>query len=349
MEGVEPRGGEAPPEDLLRWLGERLSIRPPLTLHRFKGGQSNPTYLARDAGRLEVVLRRKPLGELLASAHQIEREYRILQALAPTGLPVPRVFGLCDDPSIFGAPFYAMEFVRGRTFWDQRMPGESPARRRAAYSAAVDTLARLHALDFEALGLGDLGPREGYVARQIARWTRQYRLSEDRRIDAMEDVIAWIAAHAPDSGATALIHGDYRLDNLIFEPQRMRIAAILDWEICTIGDPIADLAFLLYPYWLPPHLLNGIDRPDRADLGIPSETEQIVRYERASGCAVGDMWPLYRIYTLFRLAAIMQGIEARVRSGTAANPKAARLCGMCEPLARLALDHIDRWKAHAAY
>jgi aminoglycoside phosphotransferase (APT) family kinase protein len=330
---------------LATWLAPLVPIAGPLTALRFKGGQSNPTYLIEDRVGRRFVLRRKPTGALLRSAHQVEREYRVLSTLADSGLPLPRVHGLCEDANVFGPAFYVMDFVPGRIFWDQTMPGAAPTDRRAIYTAMIDTLASLHRLDFGAYGLADLGDADGYVRRQVARWTKQYRLSGGGQLDVMEEVIDWVTRHAPEGGAPALIHGDFRLDNLIFAPDEPRVIAILDWEISTIGDPLADLAFQVFPLWLPPDLLNGLDRADRANLGIPSEAEQLARYATMSGRPVGETWPLYRIYTLFRLAAIFQGIEGRVRKGTNANPRARGLLGKVEPLARLAAIHIEQWEA----
>lgn len=330
---------------LAAWLGDVTPVTPPLSASQFKGGQSNPTYLVEDAAGRRFVIRRKPPGALLGSAHQVEREFRVMSALAGSGLPLPRLHGLCEDAGVIGSTFYAMDFVAGRVFWDQTLPTVARAERPLVYAATAKTLARLHAVNVQAVSLSDLGRPDGYVGRQVARWTAQYRASETRPLPVMEDVIGWITAQAPQGGPPTLIHGDFRLDNLIFEPDRPQIAAILDWEISTLGDPLADLAFLLFPFWLPPDLLNGLDRPDLLELGLPTEAEQIAAYERASGRAVGEAWPLYRIYTLFRLAAIFQGIEGRVRDGTNSNPRAVGLMGKVEPLARLAAAHIEAWEA----
>jgi len=345
MEGTGPvRDGQAIDADRVAgWLGDRVAVARPLAISQFKGGQSNPTYLVTDAAGAQYVLRRKPPGVLLGSAHQIEREFRVMAALGPTELPVARVVGLCEDAEVIGSDFYVMDYVGGRSFWDQRLPGLDAAEKRAIYGAMVTTLAALHRVDPDAVGLADLGRPDGYVPRQIDRWTRQYRASERARIAAMEDVIDWIGAHAPEGEAGVLIHGDFRLDNLIFDSTEPRIAAILDWEISTLGDPLADLAFQLFAYWLPPELLNGICGIEDA-LGLPSEGEQLALYEAASGRNVGRDWPLYRIYILFRLAAIFQGIEGRVRDGTNSNPRAEKLVGMTEPLARLALERIEAWE-----
>jgi aminoglycoside phosphotransferase (APT) family kinase protein len=297
-------------------------FRGPLQAEQFKGGQSNPTYLlTAPSGR--YVLRRKPPGKLLPSAHAVDREYRVMAALAGSGVPVPKVYGLCLDDSVIGTAFFVMDFVAGRVLWDQTLPGMAPAERAAIFDAMNDVIAKLHRVDYAAAGLGDFGKAGGYVARQIARWTKQYRASETESIPAMERLIEWLPAHLPQAETTSLVHGDYRLDNLIFHPREPRILAVLDWELATLGDPLADIAYHVMYWRLEPGLFRGLAGVDLAALGIPSEADYVAAYCRRLGRPpIGD-WGFYIAYNMFRLAAILQGIMGRVRDGTAASAQAA--------------------------
>jgi aminoglycoside phosphotransferase (APT) family kinase protein len=268
------------------------------------------------------VLRRKPPGKLLPSAHAVEREYRVMGALGPTGVPVPRVFALCADESVAGTAFYVMEHVEGRIFWDPLLPGMEPAERGAIYDSMNEVIARLHLADFAALSLSDFGKPGNYVARQIARWTRQYRASETEAIPAMDRLMEWLPAHLPASESTTLVHGDYRIDNLIFHPREPRVVAVLDWELATLGDSLGDFAYHLMTWRLPPALFRGLAGVDLARLGIPGEAAYVASYCRRTGRAGIAQLDFYLAYNMFRLAAILQGIMGRVRDGTAASDNA---------------------------
>jgi len=295
-----------------------------LVARRIEGGQSNPTYVV-DAGPRRYVLRRKPSGQLLPSAHAVDREFHVMQALGPTAVPVPRARALCEDPRVLGSSFYLMDFVEGRIFGDQTLPGISPAERRALYLELNRVLATLHAVDWRARGLQDFGREGNYVARQIERWTRQYRAAETQRLPAMENLIAWLSERVPEQQTTSIVHGDYRLDNVIFHPTEPRIVAVLDWELATLGDPLVDFAYHCMTW----HLALGTHRTlagvDLAPLGIPGEAEYAALYCRQTGRdpeAGIAHWPFYLAFNMFRLAAIQQGVARRAIDGNAANSRA---------------------------
>lgn len=322
------------------YLASRIpGFRGPLTVRQFRGGQSNPTYhLA--AGGQEYVLRRKPPGKLLPSAHAVDREHRVLTALAGTGVPVPRTYLYCDDPSVTGTPFYVMEYVPGRVLTDPRLPEQSPAERAAIFDAMNEILARLHTLDWQALGLGDFGRPGNYFARQIHRWTQQYRASETEKIEAMERLIVWLPAHIPPGDETTLVHGDFRLGNTLVHPTEPRIVAVLDWELSTLGHPLADLAYNMLPFRLRPEQFEGFagERP----AGIPTEQEYLEAYCRRTGRPGIPQWDWYIVFAMFRLAAIAQGIMGRVLAGTANDPNARERGQRARPLAEAAWDLVDR-------
>lgn len=306
---------------LAPWMAENVpGYRGPLTVNAFDGGQSNPTFELVTPQR-RYVLRRKPIGRLLDSAHAVEREFRVLAATHPTGLPTPRPLALCEDEAVIGSAFYVMEKVVGRIFRDPTLPGVAPEARPDLYRAAVAALAQLHALDPAALGLATFGRPGNYMARQVARWTRQYRASAARQIPAMERLIAWLPQTIPAQDRTTLVHGDFKIDNLVFAPDAPRVAAILDWELSTTGEPICDLTYLLLN-WVegPIH-----DLPDRAAAGIPELEALTAEYCRLTARA--DLPPLdwFFSYNLFRLAAIVEGVVGRAREGTARDPQAAAL------------------------
>lgn len=296
----------------------------PLTVHPIQGGQSNPTYIL-DAGRRRYVLRRKPSGQLLPSAHAIDREYRVMRALAGTEVPVPRVHVLCEDAEVLGSDFYLMDFVDGRILGDQTLPGMEPDQRKAMYVELNRVLAALHAVDWAACGLRGYGREGEYVRRQIERWTRQYRASETHRIEEMENLISWLGERVPPQTATTLVHGDYRLDNVIFHPIEPRIVAVLDWELSTLGDPLADLAYHCMTWRLSLGTHRTLVGEDLAALGIPDEEVYLALYCRHSGqdlAAVATHWQFYLAFNMFRLAAIQQGVARRSLDGNAANSRA---------------------------
>ena len=329
---------------LLSWLQENIEgFEGPARLDKFKGGQSNPTFkLTARSGT--YVLRRQPPGKLLKSAHAVDREFRVMRALDGSDVPVPRTYALCEDCSIIGSMFYVMEFAQGRIFWNAALPElDSPEQRTAVYDDMNRVLAALHNVDLAAVGLEDYGKPGNYFARQLARWTSQYRASELREIPAMEDLIAWLDQNLPaDDGRVALVHGDYRLDNLVFHPTAPRIIAVLDWELSTLGHPFADIAYQCMQLRMPADqaATPGLAGLDRASLGIPSESDYVARYCRRTGISGIDNWTFYLAFSFFRLAAIIQGVAKRAVDGNASNTRAAELGRWVEPLARMALEAI---------
>ena len=311
----------------------------PLTVKQFKGGQSNPTYLLHTPAR-RYVLRRKPPGKLLPSAHAVDREYRVISALYAQGFPVAEPLIYCADEGVAGTPFYVMSFVDGRVFWEPQMPGSNPAERAAVYDAMNETIARLHSFDPAAIGLGDFGKGENYVARQVERWSKQYRASETEKIDAMERLIEWLPRHIPPGGPVRPVHGDYRLDNLIVARDAPRVVAVLDWELSTLGDPLADFTYHLMA-WHMPHSESAAGTAslvghDLKALGIPSMAEYVDLYVKRTGLDPRPALPVYLAYNFFRIAAILQGIIGRVRDGTATSEFAPAKAEMIRPLAEKA-------------
>jgi aminoglycoside phosphotransferase (APT) family kinase protein len=318
---------------------EARGFHGPLTVRQFKGGQSNPTYLLETPAR-KYVLRRKPPGKLLPSAHAVDREFRVISALHAQGFPVAEPVVYCADESVVGTAFYVMGFVEGRVFWNPEMPGSNPAERAAVYGAMNATLARLHSFDPAAIGLGDFGRGENYVARQVERWSKQYRASQTAEIEAMERLIEWLPAHIPPGGPPRLVHGDYRLDNVILHASEPRVLAVLDWELSTVGDPLADFTYHLMQWHMPPDdsgagtgSLTGFDL---AALGIPSVAEYVDMYRARTGLDPRPHLAAYLAYNFFRIAAILQGIVGRVRDGTATSEHAAAKAQMVRPLAEVA-------------
>ncbi len=306
----------------------------PVAVSQFKGGQSNPTYLVETPDR-RYVLRRKPPGKLLPSAHAVDREHRVISALFAQGFPVPEPVLYCGDDAVIGTAFFLMAHVEGRVFWNPHMPGCTPAERAQVYDAMNATLARLHGYDPAALGLADYGRGENYVARQVERWSKQYRASETQKIDEMERLIGWLPKHLPPAQAPRLVHGDYRLDNMILAPDAPTIKAVLDWELSTLGDPLADFSYHLMQWHMPPSeagtgSLVGLDL---AALGIPSLDAYVDAYVARTKLDPRPHLPVYFAYNFFRLAAIMQGIAGRVRDGTATSAFAAAKAELVRPLA----------------
>lgn len=310
----------------------------PLTLGRFKGGQSNPTYKLTTPTRA-YVLRRKPFGKLLPSAHAIDREYRVTEALARTGFPVARPLHLCADDAIIGSAFYVMEHAEGRVFWEPHAPGLSGAERAALFGSLNATIAQLHRLDAQSLGLGDFGKPQGYVARQIRRWSEQYRASETETIPEMDRLIAWLPGACPADSGAAIVHGDFRLDNCIVHPTEPRVIAVLDWELSTLGDPLADFTYHLMQWSMPVSDTGagvGSLLGHEGEPGLPRIEDYIADYCRRTGRSGIPELSIYMAYNFFRLAAILQGILGRVRDGTAANAEAAAMARQVKPLAETA-------------
>jgi len=317
-----------------------------VSITRFAGGQSNPTYQVQTDVR-RYVLRRKPFGELLPSAHAVDREYRLLAALHPTGFPVPRPVALCEDPDVIGSMFYLMEMVDGRTIWDGTLPDVSNQDRIAHYDALVDTLASLHNLDHEAIGLGQFGAPGNYFRRQVERWTKQYRAAQTDDIPEIEKLIVWLRGSVPGQSRRAIIHGDYRIDNVIFAPDGAAVRAVLDWELATIGDPLADFSYLAMHWILPHDGKAGLAGVDLQAHGLPELEHVAGRYcARTGRDSLPDLhW--YFAYNLFRLVGIGQGIKKRLLAGNASNPEAAAVVERLVPLARLAWEEARQAGASA--
>jgi aminoglycoside phosphotransferase (APT) family kinase protein len=310
----------------------------PLTLARYKGGQSNPTYRLSTPGA-HYVLRRKPFGRLLPSAHAIEREYRVTAALAEAGFPVARPLHLCADESVIGAAFYVMEHAEGRVMWEPHAPGLSGSERAALFDSLNATIASLHNFEPAALGLSDYGKPQGYVARQIRRWSEQYRASQTETIPEMDRLIAWLPGACPADSGVSIVHGDFRLDNCIIHPAEPRVVAVLDWELSTIGDPLADFTYHLMQWFMPVSDTGagvGSLLGHETEPGLPAIGDYIADYCRRTGRDGIPGLAVYMAYNFFRLAAILQGILGRVRDGTAANAEAATMARQVRPLAETA-------------
>jgi aminoglycoside phosphotransferase (APT) family kinase protein len=327
---------------LCSWLERHVAgFKAPLTLTKFAGGQSNPTYRV-DASSGAYVLRRKPFGPLLPSAHAIEREYRVLGALRPLGFPVPGVLALCEDERIIGSAFYLMALVEGSNFTDGALPGLSKDARGRVYEALIDTLAALHRIDPDAAGLMTFGRPGNYFERQVARWIKQYRASQTDELPAMERLIAWLPATLPAQSGVAIVHGDYRIDNLLLDRSGTQVVAVLDWELSTLGDPLADFSYFLMS-WLTPHeggaALGGLDLER---LGIPPHDAVVARYCARTGRASIENLDWYFAFNQFRLVGIAQGIKKRLLDGNASNPKAGRLAAQLPVMAERAWRFAER-------
>jgi len=315
-----PRGALA---DYLRAHVE--PFRGEIAVEQFQGGQSNPTYrvtTGADQHTRRYVLRRKPPGHLLPSAHAVEREYRILSALAGSQVPVPRTFALCEDPSVIGTAFFVMEYVEGRILWDPTLPGMTRGERAAHYAELNRVIAALHCFDYEAAGLSDFGRPGNYVERQIARWTKQYQAAGADRIPAMDRLIEWLPHHVPPGDETRVVHGDYRIDNVIFHPAEPRVLAVLDWELSTLGHPLSDFAYQVMAWRLGQQEFRGLRGSNLESLGIPTEAQYVAAYCRRTGRDAIANWDVYLIFNMFRIAAILHGVLARALQGNAASRNA---------------------------
>jgi aminoglycoside phosphotransferase (APT) family kinase protein len=313
-------------------------------IEQFKGGQSNPTYKLTAADGRRFVLRRKPPGKLLPSAHAVDREFRVIKALHATGFPVAQPHVLCEDESVIGTAFYVMDFVEGRVLWDQSLPGMSKAERGAIWDELNRVIALLHSIDYRAVGLETFGKPGNYIERQVARWSKQYQASETEPMQAMDNLIAWLPKNIPPETGTTVVHGDFRLDNTIYHPSEPRILAVLDWELSTLGDPLADFAYHCMSWHIPPGQFRGIGGLDLPSLGIPSEREYVDRYCKRTGRGGIDPthWDFYLAYNLFRIAAILQGIRKRVVDGTAASAHAQDAGSRARPMAELGWKMVEK-------
>lgn len=329
---------------LSAWLTEHVEgFAGPLSVEQFKGGQSNPTFKLITPTAV-YVMRAKPgpAAKLLPSAHAIEREFQVMAALARADMPVAKMFALCTDESIIGRAFFIMEFVAGRVLWDPTLPGMTPVERGAIFDEMNQVIARLHQVDYTAVGLADFGKPGNYFERQIARWTKQYRASETEKIDAMDRLIDWLPRHIPPGEESTVVHGDYRLDNLIFHPTEPRVLAILDWELSTLGHPLADFAYHCMAWHVPPSAFRGLAGLDLAALGIPAFEEYVARYCQRTGRPAIENFEYYLAYNLFRMAGILQGIMKRVVDGTASSEQAVAMGRAARPLAELGWRTVQR-------
>ena len=350
--------GVKPVEERHRIDAERLEdflkrnvegFRGPLQIEQFKGGQSNPTYRI-TAGGKRYALRRKPPGKLLPSAHAVDREFKVIKALHGVGFPVARPYVLCEDDAVIGTAFYVMDCVDGRILWDQSLPGMSKGERRAIWEELNRVIALLHGIDYKAVGLGDFGKAGSYIERQVGRWSKQYLASETVKIEAMDNLIAWLPKNVPATDETTIVHGDYRLDNTVFPPTEPRMLAVLDWELSTLGDPLADFSYHCMSWHIPPGKFRGVEGLPLEELGIPSEREYVAMYFRRTGRKGVDpsTWDYYMAYNLFRIAAILQGIAKRVLDGTAASEHAREAGSRAPLMAELGWKQVEKILQRAA-
>ena len=330
---------------LEKFLGFKIA-----SLEQFKGGQSNPTYRITASDGRKYVLRRKPPGKLLPSAHAVDREYRVISALHKVNFPVARPHLLCEDESVIGTAFYVMDYVEGRVLWDPALPGMTRGERAAIWDEQNRVISQLHLIDYRAVGLEDFGRPGNYIGRQVERWSRQYRASETKPIEAMDSLIGWLPKNIPPEAGTSVVHGDFRLDNTIFHPSEPRILAVLDWELSTLGDPLADFAYHCMSWHIPPDKFRGIAGLPIEELGIPSEAQYVQAYCRRTKRKNIDPshWDFYLAYNLFRIAAICQGIAKRVLDGTAASTFAQEAASKTVPLAQLGWQQVEKISRRAA-
>ncbi len=319
------------------WMRENVEgYQGPLTVLQFKGGQSNPTYRINTPGR-SYVMRRKPFGKLLPSAHAVDREFKVIAALGKQGFPVAKAYALCMDDDVLGSAFYVMSHEDGRIFWDPALPNVARDQRRAIFTSKIETLAKLHMYDPEAIGLGDFGKPGNYFARQVDRWSKQYKASQTQSIPEMDRLMEWLPTSVPQQERVSVVHGDYRIDNMVFHPTEPRVLAVLDWELSTLGDPMADFTYLLMQWTMP-----GLIGLDFDALDIPTMDEAAQIYCKATGRSEVPNLNWYYSYNLFRLAGILQGIAGRIRDGTAANDKARESVKRTVPLAKASWDYAQK-------
>ncbi len=314
----------------------------PLSIGQVRGGMSNPTFILTDGAGIRYVLRKKPPGLLVPSAHAVDREFRVISALWQTNVPVAKPHILCQDPSVIGTDFYLMDFVEGRVFRNYELPHMEPAQRRVIYHAMLDMLADLHQIDFRAVGLEDYGRIGGYMTRQLNRWSRQYEASKTDDLPAMDKLMPWLAEHLPDDHETTIAHGDFRLENMIFHPSEPRVLAVVDWELGTLGAPLSDLAYNCLPYYIPDDMRGDITTLDYASYGIPSEAEYVARYCARTGRGEIPAWKFYVVFSLFRLAAIIQGVYRRGLDGNASSPEAISLGAQCREVSTAAWALVEQ-------
>ena len=328
--------------ELERYLRQHVEgFSGPLEAEQFKGGQSNPTFMLKAGGK-RYVLRRKPPGKLLPSAHAVDREYRVITALRETDVPVARTYCLCEDDSVIGSAFYVMDYVAGRVIWDPSLPGMSVVQRAAHFDELNRVMAALHSVDYRKIGLADYGKQGSYIERQISRWTRQYRASETERIEAMENLIEWLPKNIPSGDETTIVHGDYRMDNVMFHPDEPKILAVLDWELSTLGHPLADFSYHCMTWRLTPGQFRGMHGVDFATLGIPTEEQYVDAYCKRTGRTGIPNWDFYMAYNMFRLAGILQGIMGRVKDGTAASAHAMEQGKRARPMAEAGWQQVEK-------
>ncbi|MGE0725522.1 MAG: phosphotransferase [Alphaproteobacteria bacterium] len=325
---------------LAEYLLPVLGLAGPLAVKQMKGGQSNPTFLL-SAGGTELILRKQPPGQLLPSAHAVDREYRVLTALAATDVPVPRTLHFCPDRAVIGTPFYVMERLVGRVFWNPALPELPAAERRGIWRGQADALARLHGADWQAIGLADFGRPGNYFARQIARWSRQWQESKTHENAEIDRLVEWLPPRVPPGDDTAICHGDFRIDNLMFHPTEPRVIGILDWELATLGHPLADLAYSCIQYYTPPDVFRGLAGLDLAALAVPPQDEYVADYARFAGRPI-TLEPFHLAFALFRLAVILEGILARAKAGNAASADAFEVGALGAVIARIGWDIARR-------
>lgn len=328
---------------LARYMREQIDdFTPPLQVEQIQGGMSNPTFVLTGGNDARYVLRKKPPGILLPSAHAVDREFRVQSALRETGVPLAQMRVLCEDPAVIGTPFYIMDFVEGRVFRTYVLPGMEPAERRAIYQNMIDVLAKLHSVDYRAVGLENYGRVGAYMTRQVRLWTKQYLASQTDDLPAMNKLMAWLPEHLPQDDETTISHGDYRLENLIFHPREPRILSVLDWELSTLGAPLADLSYNCLPYYAPDPDRGDLRDLDYAHYGIPSEEEYVARYSAQVGREEIPHWMFYVVFSLFRLAAICQGVYKRGLEGNASSAGAVSRGDRGRHLAVIAWDLVEK-------